>query len=83
MKVNLKKIGGSVMMVISPIFMEELNINSESTVEVAVHKGQLIVKPEQKPSYTLEDLLAQCDKSSRVSEDHEWLNAPRLGREIL
>jgi hypothetical protein len=34
--------------------------------------------------HTLTDLLAQCDPDAPLSdEDHEWLDAPAHGRELI
>jgi hypothetical protein len=36
----------------------------------------------EKPRYTLEELLAQCDPEAPLSdEEREWLDAPAVGRE--
>ena len=53
MQTNLRKVGGSVMLAVSPAFLEELKICPGSIVDVALRKGQLIVKPITKPKYTL------------------------------
>ena len=43
MQTNLRKVGGSVMMAVSPAFSEELKITSGSIVDVASLEGQLVV----------------------------------------
>jgi antitoxin ChpS len=70
MQTNLRKVGGSVMMALSPAFLEELKISSGSIIDVALLEGYLVVKPVPKPKYTLADLLAQCDaKAKMFNED--------------
>ena len=84
MQTNLRKVGGSVMLAVSPVFLEELKINSGSTVEVALLEGHLVVKPITKPKYKLEDLLAKCDPKAKMpKEDKEWLEFISIGNEIL
>lgn len=84
MQTNLRKVGGSVMMALPPVFLEELKIGSGSSVDVVLSEGQLVIKPITKPKYSLADLLAQCDPNAKISEeDREWLNGAPAGNEIL
>jgi antitoxin ChpS len=62
------------MMAVSPAFLEELHLDSESVVDVALENGQLIIKPFIKPKYTLQDLLAKCDYDAPLPNNAEWLN---------
>ena len=84
MQTNLRKVGGSVMMALPPVFLEELKIGSGSSVDVVLSEGQLVIKPITKPKYSLADLLAQCDPNAKISEeDREWLNGGPAGNESL
>ena len=84
MRTNLRKVGGSVMMAVSPVFLEELAIDSGSVVDVAMVDGSLVITPIHKPHYELEELLAQCDAKAKMPrEDQAWLNAPVVGNEII
>ncbi len=84
MHTNLRKVGGSVMLAVSPVFLKELKIACGSTVDVALQNGQLIVRPITKPQYELADLLAQCDPKAKMpSEDRVWLDSAPIGNEIL
>ena len=84
MLTNLRKVGGSIMLAVSPVFLEELGMGVGSSVDVALHEGQLIVKPILKPKYKLSDLLAQCDANAKISkEDLDWINNSPAGNEIL
>jgi hypothetical protein len=39
---------------------------------------------DEKPRYTLEELLAQCDPDAPIdAEEREWLDAPAVGRENM
>ena len=84
MQTNLRKVGGSVMLAVSPVFLEELKINSGSLVDVALLEGRLVVKPITKPQYNLADLLARCDAHAKMPKvDKQWLDLAPVGNEIL
>ena len=84
MHTNLRRVGGSVMLAVSPVFLKELKIACGSTVDVALMEGQLVVRPVTKPQYALADLLAQCDPKAKMpSEDRQWLDSAPTGNEIL
>ena len=84
MKTNLRKVGGSVMMALSPAFLEELKITSGSIVDVALLEGRLVIQPITKPKYKLADLLARCDAKAKMpKEDKKWLEIAPVGNEIL
>lgn len=81
---RLRKVGGSVMLAVPPAFLDQLHLRAGATVGIAVDQGCLVVDPNPRPRYTLEELLAQCDASAETSaEDREWLNARPLGDELL
>ncbi|MEI7564285.1 MAG: AbrB/MazE/SpoVT family DNA-binding domain-containing protein [Burkholderiaceae bacterium] len=81
---NLRKVGGSVMLTVPPSLLTLLHLQSGSTVDIVVEKGRLVIEPIKKPKYQLAELLAQCNpKAKRSKEDDEWINAPRIGREII
>ena len=80
---NLRKIRGSVMLAVPPAILDLLHLHAGAKVGVSVHDGRLIVEP-QRPRYTLDELLAQCDASAEESaEDRELLDAKPVGRELL
>ena len=81
---NLRKVGGSVMMVVPPAILDLLHLRAGATVGVSVEGGRLVVEPSPRPRYTLDELLAQCDASAEASgEDREWLAAKPVGHELL
>jgi antitoxin ChpS len=44
----------------------------------------LVINPNPRPRYTLDELLAQCDAAADLSaEDREWLDARPVGGELL
>ncbi len=81
---NLRKVGGSVMLAVPPAILDQLHLKAGATVGLAVDGDRLILQPQLKPRYSLEELLAQCDYSQPLSaEDREWIDAPPVGRELL
>ena len=81
---NLRKVGGSVMLAVPPAILDLLHLRAGATVGVAVEDGRLVVEPQPRPRYSLDDLLAQCDASAEISaEDHAWFDDKPVGSELL
>jgi len=81
---NLRKVGGSVMLAVPPAVLDMLHLRAGATVALVVDSGRLIVEPQPRRRYTLDELLAQCDPTAEpTQEDCEWLDAPPAGRELL
>ena len=81
---NLRKVGGSVMLAVPPALLDILRLRPGVQVGIAIENGRLVVEPQQRPRYTLEELLAQCNpKAPRTKEDREWVGNGPLGAEIL
>ena len=55
---NLRKVGGSVMLTVPPAFLDQLRLQAGSAVGLAVNSGSLVVTPNPRPRYTLDELLA-------------------------
>jgi|SRR6267143_2388403 len=81
---NLRKVGGSVMLAIPPAVLDMLHLQPGATVGLVVDGGRLIVEPQPRHRYTLEELLAQCDPTAEpTQDDREWLDAKPVGGELL
>ncbi len=81
---NLRKVGGSVMLAVPPALLEILRLRPGARVGIAVESGRLVVEPHQRPHYTLDELLAQCDpKAAGSKEDREWLRGKPVGGELI
>jgi len=81
---TLRKVGGSVMMVVPPAILDQLQLQAGAAVALVVDGERLIVEPPRRPRYTLDELLAQCDPYAALSdEDRAWLNSAPAGRELL
>ncbi len=83
-RAKLRKVGGSVMLAVPPVLLDLLELRSGASVHIDVDDGRLIVVPKPRPSYSLDELLAQCDETSLDSEaDREWIEGKPLGAELL
>jgi antitoxin ChpS len=81
---NLRKVGGSIMLAIPPALLDILRLNLGAKVDIAVESGRLVVEPQHRPRYTLDELLAQCNpKATRTKEEREWLGNKPAGAELL
>ena len=81
---NLRKVGGSIMLVVPPAFLEQLNMQVGTAVGVAIADGRLVVKPTPQSHYTLKKLLAMSDYSRpQTKEDRESVNNRAVGGELL
>jgi antitoxin ChpS len=80
---NLRKVGGSVMLAVPPAILDLLHLEAGATVGLAVDGERLVVLPQPKPRYTLDELLAQCDSKAEITgEDRAWLDLGSVGREL-
>ena len=81
---NLRKVGGSIMLAVPPSILSLLNLEPGSSVDLAVDRGRLIIEPVKQPSFTLEELIAQCKPNlKRAPEEEVWINSAPVGKELL
>ena len=81
---NLRKVGGSIMLAVPPALLDILHLRPGAKVGLAVQGGRLVVEPQQRPRYTLDELLAQCNPRARRSkEEREWLDGKPVGGELI
>jgi antitoxin ChpS len=81
---NLRKVGGSIMLAVPPALLDILRLRSGAKVGIAVEGGRLVVEPQRRPRYSLDELLAQCNpKEARTKEEREWLDSNPAGAELL
>ena len=81
---NLRKVGGSVMLAVPPALLDLLKLKAGASVDIGIEEGRLIVAPRPRPSYTLDELLAQCDGNAAADDtDRAWLDAKPVGNELL
>ena len=81
---NLRKVGGSIMLAVPPALLDILHLRLGAKVGIAVENGRLVVEPQRRPRYTLDELLGQCNpKARRTREEREWLDNKPAGAELL
>ena len=81
---KLRKVGGSVMLALPPAFLNSMQIGAGASVALEAGKGCLIIKPLRRPSYSLQELLGQCDEATGdATEDQAWLDSGAVGKELI
>ncbi len=81
---NLRKVGGSIMLAVPPALLDILHLRPGAKVGIAVQSGRLVVEPQPRHRYTLDELLAQCNpKAPRSKEEREWLDDKTAGGELI
>ncbi len=82
LRTNLRKVGGSVMLAVPPAVLEMLNLGPGATVGMNVEEGRLVIEPQPRPHYSLDELLAKCDFSQPLSDaEQELFDAAPVGLE--
>ncbi len=76
---NLREVGGAVMLAVPPTLLALLDLKAGAKVDIGVEAGRLVVVPRTRPTYTLEELLAEC---ARSAPDRAWLDSPPAGKEL-
>jgi len=81
---NLRRVGGSVMLAVPPALLDILNLQAGARVGIAVERGRIVVEPQRRRRYALNELLAQCDpKARRTKREREWLESKPVGGELI
>jgi antitoxin ChpS len=81
---RLRKVGGSVMLAIPKPMLDALDLGPDAAVGLSIESGRLVVDPKKRRRYSLEELLAQCNPSSRRPRgDREWRTGSAAGRELI
>jgi antitoxin MazE len=68
MKTRVQKWGNSLALRIPKSFAAEVGLNPNSSVEISLKDGKLIVVPADKPKFTLKQLLAQVTEDNLHDE---------------
>jgi antitoxin ChpS len=81
---RLRKVGGSVMLAIPKPMIEALDLAPNASVELSINSGKLVVDPQKRRRYTLDELLAQCKPSRRrAPADRAWTAGAPAARELI
>ena len=80
---SLRRVGGSVMLVVPPAILDVLSLDAGAKVGLSVDNGRLVIE-RVRPHYKLDELLAQCEASADpTTEDREWFDTKPVGNELL
>jgi len=52
---------------VPPAVLKTLELSTDSEVGMTINNGCLIIEPQKRPHYSLEELLAQCDPHAEMS----------------
>ena len=79
MKTRIQKWGNSLALRIPKSFATEAGIEQDSSVELSLEKGKLIIVSSQRPKFTLKQLLSQVGKDNLHQEIQ---TGPPIGKEV-
>jgi antitoxin ChpS len=72
------------MLAVPPALLDMLRLQPGAKVGIAVESGRLVVEPQNRPRYTLQELLAQCrPRIRRTKEERDWLENKPAARELI
>ena len=78
MRTRIQKWGNSLALRIPKSFANEVGLDRETSVDISLADGKLIIKPIAKPNLTLKQLLSKVTKENL---HHEVDTGPALGNE--
>jgi antitoxin ChpS len=82
MEVVLRKIGGSIALVMPPSVLRALRIGAGQRLTLDITDGKIVLAPKQK--FVLADMIAQCDMDAPPPADlSSWDGSVPSGNEVL
>ena len=84
-KAKFRAVGGSVMVAIPPHMLEALDLGPNSSVNISLDDRRLVIEPaNRKGRIGLAARLALCDfDAPPTAEEREWVEASRVGNEVI
>ena len=71
------------MLAVPPALLDILELRAGARADIAIEEGRLVLAPRTRPSYTLDELLAECDETAPADDgDRAWLEAKPIGNEL-
>jgi len=81
---SLRKVGGSVMLAVPPAVLDLLDLKIGCPVSISVKQDYLVIKPVNRPYYSLDELLRQCQEPDKKTEPETvWPEVKTLEVELL
>ncbi len=83
MEAKLTKVGNSIGLMIPSPIRRSMKLEAGQTVTIEENGSALLIRPSVRPTYRLDDLLAQCDaKAPMPAALKEWDDAAAVGNEV-
>lgn len=84
MRTTIRKIGNSAGAILPAAILKKLNLSEGDSIEVSEDGKRIVIEPcNEKPKYTLSELVAQCDENAPMPKElEEWGNIQPVGREV-
>lgn len=79
MKGRVQKWGNSLALRIPKSFADEIGLGQNSTIQLMIKEGALVVTPERETKWRLEELL---EKVTKDNIHHEWESGSAQGDEV-
>jgi antitoxin component of MazEF toxin-antitoxin module len=85
MQATIKRWGNRAAVRIPTAILGAARVKLDQPVDIREEAGSIVIEPNRPlPRYTLQELVACCDRNKRLSrEERQWIDAPRVGREAL
>jgi antitoxin ChpS len=81
---KLRKVGGSVMLSIPPVLLDELGLAAGADMELTVRSRKLVLEPKSRRRHALDELLKEeKSRGRRRRKDRVWTSGGRAGRELI
>jgi antitoxin ChpS len=82
MSIAIKKWGNSSGVILPALLLKKLGVSNGQQLDAEVKNGALILTPVRR-CYTLEELVAQCDKNApAMTEEEVWGKDAPTGNEV-
>ena len=79
---TLRRAGGSLVMTVPKVFIEQNHLQEGSQVELSLEGSRMTIEAPTKRRYKLEDLLAEMPEG-KLPKVEGWDNTPAVGLEVL
>jgi antitoxin MazE len=79
MKTRVQKWGNSLALRIPKSFASEAGLREDTSVELSLVKGKLVIRPLAEPAPTLQELLRDVTDENLHAE---WDTGPAVGKEV-
>ncbi|WP_250656372.1 AbrB/MazE/SpoVT family DNA-binding domain-containing protein [Alkalimarinus coralli] len=84
MRTTIRKIGNSAGAILPATVLKKLNLSEGDVIEVSEDGKRIVIEPRnEKPKYSLTELMAQCDEKAPLPKElEEWNDMQPTGKEV-